>query len=293
MKEERAEKLIDILRLSTEYLKKNNIEEARLNAELMLCEILNCDRINLYLNFEKPLSDEEKDKFRDFLKRRVKREPLQYILGKANFFGYSYLVNKNVLIPRPETEFLVEKVILFAQQNERELYNIIEIGTGSGCISISLSKELEKINKKHKIFAIDSSDNAVELARKNSEINNINRENLTIKKLDIFNEEINFEPFNIVISNPPYIPYEEFLNLPEEIRLFEPASALTDFEDGLKFYKRIFQLLLQNRNKCTCFLEIGHNQKLKLEELLTLYNLGNYVFEKDLNNQYRYLIINV
>lgn len=293
MKEERPEKLIDILKLSTEYLKKNNIEEARLNAELMLCEILNCDRINLYLNFEKPLSDQEKGKFRNFLRRRVKREPLQYILGKANFFGYLYFVNKNVLIPRPETEYLVEKVSLFVRQNNLDLYNIIEIGTGSGCISISLSKELEKINKKHKIFAIDSSDNAVELAKKNSEINNINEENLTIKKLDIFNDEINFEPFNIVISNPPYIPYDEYLKLSEEIKLFEPASALTDFEDGLKFYKRIFQLLSQSRNKCTCFLEIGFNQRFKLEELLTLYNFENYIFEKDLNHQYRYIIINV
>lgn len=293
MKEERPEKLIDILKLSTEYLKKNKIEEARLNAELMLCEILNCDRINLYLNFEKPLSNQEKDKFRDFLKRRVNREPLQYILGKANFFGYSFLINKNVLIPRPETEFLVEKVILFAKQNDQDLYNILEIGTGSGCISISLSKELEKLNKNHKIFAIDSSDKAIELASRNSEINNVNKEKLTIKKLDIFNNEINLEPFNIVISNPPYIPYEEYLKLPEEIKLFEPASALTDFEDGLKFYKRVFQLLSQSRNKCTCFLEIGYNQKLKLEELLTLHNLENYIFEKDLNNQYRYLIINI
>ncbi|MCX7834113.1 MAG: peptide chain release factor N(5)-glutamine methyltransferase [Ignavibacteria bacterium] len=293
MDEKKPEKLLDILNLSTEYLKKNNIEDSRLNAELMLCQVLNYDRINLYLNYDRPLHKTEIDEFKILLRRRVKKEPLQYILGKTIFFGYTFIINKNVLIPRPETEFLVEKIISFIDKSELDLYRILEIGTGSGCISVSLSKEIEKLNKNYHILAIDSSKKALELAIENAKLNNVDNEKLTFKYCDLFDEDMSLDSFNIIVSNPPYISYDEYKKLPDEIRLYEPAEALTDFEDGLKFYKKIFELFKKNKNNCTCFLEIGHNQKDSLEKLLYLYGLRIYIMEKDLNNNFRYLTIHI
>lgn len=292
MTKDKPDKLLDILKIGADYLKQNGIEDSRLNAELMLCEILNYDRINLYLNFERPLNAEEKEIFKSFLRRRIKREPLQYILGKSNFLGYNFLVNKDVLIPRPETEYLVELSLSVIKENELDKFNILEIGTGCGCISISLSRELDKLNKNYHIDAIDSSSKSIELALKNSQLNAVNSEKLSFLVIDILKDEMDFNKYDLIISNPPYIPYDEYEKLPEEIKLYEPANTLTDFEDGLKFYKRIMQLLSKWKNKIVCLFEIGYNQKSKLETLLKNHKIENYKFERDLNNHFRYLIIN-
>lgn len=292
MVSEKPEKLLDILKVSTDFLKQKGIEEARLNAELMLCEILKYERIDLYLNFERPLSNEEKQIFRSFLKRRINKEPLQYIIGKTNFYGYTFLVNKNVLIPRPETEYLVERSISLIKEIGFDRVRVLEIGTGSGCISISLAKELDKIISSFEIDAVDSSEKAIELAIRNADLNNINKGNLNFKVVDVFKDNLNLEFYNIVLSNPPYIPYSEYNNLPEEIKLYEPPDALTDFEDGLKYYRKIFELFKQSKNNCSCILEIGYNQRNILENVLNLYKIKNYYFEKDLNNHFRYLILN-
>jgi len=291
MNGEKADKLLDILKVTVDFLKRKGVEEPRLNAELMLCEVLNYDRLSLYINFDRPLTNREKEKYKELILRRINKEPLQYILGKVNFFGYNFIVNKNVLIPRPETENLIEKALSVINNDKLNSYDILEIGTGSGCISISLSKEMDKSNLNYKITAIDSFESAIELALKNSELNNIKKDKVIFQVKDIFDDDINFESYNIIISNPPYVSYQEYRCLPEEIRLFEPANALTDFEDGLKYYRRIFNLLSKNDRKCICLLEIGYNQKAELEKLLSLYRLQNYKFELDFNKIFRYLII--
>ncbi|MEO8666860.1 MAG: peptide chain release factor N(5)-glutamine methyltransferase, partial [Ignavibacteria bacterium] len=133
------EKLTDCLNYCGEILKQNNIEDARLNAELMLCEVLRFSRIDMYRNYDKQLSDQEITIIKEYLDRRILREPLQYIIGRTSFYGLEFIVNKNVLIPRPETELLVEKLLKDIKESGKKKISVFEIGSGTGCISIALA----------------------------------------------------------------------------------------------------------------------------------------------------------
>lgn len=274
--------LLEILNYSSDLLKQKGIKDSRLNVELMLCEILNCDRMRLYLDFEKPLSLQEITQFKQFLKRRLTNEPLQYILGKTNFYGYDIEVNKSVLIPRQETEILVEKVLEDIIRSGKNFINIFEIGSGSGCIAISLSGELTAKNIDHKIISIDKSTEAIELAKKNKILNNITDE-ITFTVCDIFefkNDSLNFD---YIVSNPPYISIDEFSGLDEEVRNFEPKLALTDEGDGLKFYREILRIKKENYPDSKIFFEIAYNQFEKLAQLVSEYNFKDYRIYKDLS----------
>lgn len=139
--EEKVWTILDIIKWTTDYFEKKGIESPRLNIELMLCQILGISRLDIYTQFEKPLTDVERKILRDMINKRVKRMPLQYILGNTNFYGNNFLVNNSVMIPRPETELLVDKVLKDIENKYFHL-NILDIGTGSGCIALSLAKEL-------------------------------------------------------------------------------------------------------------------------------------------------------
>lgn len=274
--------LLDILNYSADLLKQKDIKDARLNVELMLCEVLHCERMRLYLDFEKPLSMQEVTQFKQFLKRRLNNEPLQYILGKTNFYGYDIEVDTSVLIPRQETETLVEKILEDIIVSGKNFVNILEIGAGSGCISISLSGELSKKNINHKIISIDKSTDAIELANKNKELNKIGDE-VIFSVCDVFefkNDSINID---YIISNPPYISIEEFSDLDEEIRNFEPKIALTDEGDGLKFYHEILRLKKEVYPSSKVFCEIAYNQSEKLSNLVKEYGFTEYKIYKDLS----------
>ncbi|HEX2788080.1 MAG TPA: peptide chain release factor N(5)-glutamine methyltransferase [Ignavibacteria bacterium] len=274
--------LLDILNYSADLLKEKGINDARLNVELMLCEVLKCDRMKLYLDFEKPLSMAEITQFKQILKRRLTNEPLQYILGKTNFYGYEIEVNKNVLIPRQETEILVEKVLNDIINSSKQFVNIFEIGAGSGCISIALSGELTKKNIGHKIISIDKSTEAVELANKNKELNNISN-NLEFSVCDLFEFQNDSVRFDYIVSNPPYISEDEFKELDVEVRDFEPKIALTDFGDGLKFYKEIFRLKKERYTDAKVFCEMAYNQSGKIKNLVEQYGFKDYEIYKDLS----------
>ena len=158
-------KIIDLIKWGNDFLEKKGVEDPRLNMELMLCHIFNYERVDLYMKFDQPLKQSELDVLRDFVKRRVTGEPLQYILGRTNFYGLDFIVDKNVLIPRPETEILVDKVI--KDFKEEEEISILDIGTGSGCIAVSLAKYLPQAE----MFAIDISKAALKVAEKNAVLN--------------------------------------------------------------------------------------------------------------------------
>ncbi|MBS1551493.1 MAG: HemK family protein methyltransferase, partial [Bacteroidetes bacterium] len=128
----------EFIKVSEKILKEKKINDARLNAELMLCDVLNCSRVDLYLNFDKPLTKDEIRTFKNYMQRRIKHEPLQYILGKTSFYGFDIMVNEKVLIPRQETELLVEKVLNDIKSRSLKDVSVFEIGTGSGCIAIAL-----------------------------------------------------------------------------------------------------------------------------------------------------------
>ena len=292
MQEKKLNTLLEILNYSAELLKNSGIKDARLNIELMLCDVLNCDRIKLYLDFDKPLSKNETDQFKLYLRRRLNKEPLQYILGKTVFFGYEIFVDKNVLIPRPDTELLVESILNDIFDSKKEFINILEIGTGSGCIIVAISKELDKKNISYKIKSIDISERALEIAFKNIKTNNLQLKNIELKCEDFYDLDHMTESFDYIVSNPPYISSDEIPKLDDEIKNFEPLSALTDFDDGFKFYNKLFKLIKDSGNNTRVFLEIGYLHFDRLNLMLNENCLNNVEFYKDYNDIYRVLKIN-
>lgn len=284
------EKLLEILHRTTSLFEANGIEDSRLNAELILCEVLKYERLNLYLNFEQPLKESELEKINQMVYRRLRKEPLQYIIGHTNFYGYGVSLSPDVLIPRPETEILVEKILEFIKHSGKKSLHIVEAGTGSGCITIAIAGELEKLGFEYNIYTMDNSDAALKLALDNVISNNLNTNRIKFQKVDILKMENIPEACDIFVSNPPYIPLEEFLQLPEEIRLYEPESALTDGADGLTFYRKFFSLL-KDRYDITGFFEIGSTQRNSLIEILNTVKIKNFYFYKDYNNLDRILKI--
>lgn len=273
---EKSWSILELLNTTTQFLNEKKIESARLNAELLLCSILNFERIQLYTNFDKPLSIDEIDKFRILVKRRVKNEPLQYILGQIDFCNLKIRIDNRALIPRPETEELVE---LVKNKCKNDNYKILDIGTGSGCIALSLANHY----KNSEILGIDNSIDAIELAKSNSEINNIRN-----AKFDIFDilKSIPSDKYDIIVSNPPYISNDEMLLISKELN-YEPQLALTDNNDGLTFYKRYIEIFENILNENGSFyLEIAYNQGNKI---LELFEQSNYYVElhKDLNGNDR------
>jgi release factor glutamine methyltransferase len=279
-------RVLDLLKVSENLLKEKNIDNPRLNAELLLCDVLKEQRINLYLNFEKPLSEVEIASYRTKLRRRLNREPLQYILGYADFYGLRFKVSPDVLIPRPETEILVEKAFEFISSFELINPKILEIGTGSGCISIAIAY---KVNCN--IEAIDISEEALKIANENSNILGTSSK-ISLLKMDILTEFKNFDDYDIVLSNPPYIPANDVETLQDEIKKHEPMSALTDDEGGLKLYKKIFELFNATSQNIKLLLEIGDGRRNAVESLLKNYNITKYDFYKDYSGTDRVLYIN-
>lgn len=291
--QEKLTTLLQILNYSAELLSKNGIRDSRLNAELLLSESLKCKRLDLYLNYDKPLLENEVTAFKSYLKRRLNKEPLQYILGSTNFYGYEIEVNEYVLIPRPDTEVLVEK---FLERTERaDEITILEIGSGSGCIATAIVKELEKAGRKYFYTAVDNSDNAIETTRCNLLKNKVDSSKYLILKRDFLSSQFDIgelesesgKRFNCIVSNPPYISVEEYGFLDEEVRKYEPKKALTDDGDGLVFYRK----LLEIKGNRELFLEIAYNRKDELTKLLKSKNPEDFEFLKDYSGNYRVLTV--
>ena len=268
--------MIDIIRWGTDYFTEKNIDSPRLTIELLLCKILECERISLYTNFEKPLSDDELYRLRELIKRRIKREPLQFILGKTKFYDSDLFLNNSTIVPRPETELLVEYADKIIKSNP-EIEYILDIGTGSGCTAIPLAKRYPDKN----FHAIDINPKALILAEKNAIYNGL--KNINFYELDILKMTPN-QKFDLIISNPPYISQVEYQILEPEVLYYEPKEALTDNSDGLTFYRRfseIFREILESNGKF--ILEIAYNQS---DEVFQLFNQKGYKvnFVKDWNS---------
>lgn len=268
--------VLEALNLSTEYLSKKGIESARLNAELMLAHILNCKRLQLYLMFDKPLDENELSVYRELLARRAKREPLQYILGEVEFYNIKLKVNPDVLIPRPETELLVEKII--KDFSDKSDFKFLDIGIGSGNISIALLVNLPGSAG----VGIDISDSALALANYNAESNSV-KDRLELIHFDILKDNIqSLGKFDAVISNPPYVSSEDFETLEPELKVYEPQIALTDFYNGLTFYRKIISVadnLLKENGKV--YIEIGKGQSNEIKTLMENKRINNINIIKD------------
>lgn len=284
--------VLQFIESARQQLEAKGISESRLNAELMLCHVLNCDRMRLYLDFDKPLKFLEQNELNEILNRRLQRIPLQYVLGKVLFYGYEFAVDNCVLIPRPETEVLVNEVLKSIRHSELKFVDIFEIGTGSGCISISLAKELDKTKTAYNINSIDISPQAIALADRNAETLGPFTGKLMHHKRDLFEITSLKRNVDYIVANPPYIAVDNIQELEEEIRLHEPLTSLTDGNDGLRFYKKIFELISKAGISSRVFCEIGYGQMEKLTQLLRISGLANYRFVDDLSGIPRVLIVN-
>ncbi len=297
-------RVIDLLKTTEEYFFHKGIENPRLNAELLLGESLNMSRVDLYMSYERPLSVMELDDFREKVKRRALFEPLQYIIGSAEFMGFPFLVNRNVLIPRPETEVLVETVL----EMKDEIGNgvILDVGTGSGCIAISLAK----LWPQGSYLAMDISPAALQVALQNARLNGVDASlqdieqeqttdgsRLFLFEHDIFKgQNIIFQKnITVVISNPPYISKDEMNGLPAEVRQYEPDISLTDNANGLSFYRRLFELASNGYfpKLKYLFLEMSGSQQQQILKLGSKYKFNSIDTRKDLSGTERVLIIRI
>ncbi|MBK7378122.1 MAG: peptide chain release factor N(5)-glutamine methyltransferase [Ignavibacteriales bacterium] len=267
--------VLEAVKLSADYLQKKGIESPRLNAELLLAHLLNCKRLDLYLLFDRPLKEDEVALYRELLKKRGSFVPLQYIIGNVEFYGLEFNVDSSVLIPRPETELLVEAII---EENKNTNLKILDIGTGSGIIAITLAKSMDQ----PELFAIDISEAALENATKNA-IKNCVADRIKFLQLDVRNDlSLLKESFDIIVSNPPYISKDEFPKLQTELRVFEPSIALTDYADGLSFFRIISEKairLLKNNGKL--YFEIGKDQSDSVKKILEENGFVNIRIKKD------------
>ncbi len=271
--------VLDIINWANDFFAQKGVDSPRLTIELLLCDVLQCKRIDLYTSFDKPLNEIELAKTREYVIRRAKREPLQYIIGKAHFHDYELRVDCNVLIPRPETEELAE-LIIKSYKHDSAL-DILDIGTGSGCIAILLADKF----KNSKVIACDINPKAIEIAKSNAKKYNIN--NIEFVCLDIISQIPNGK-YDIIVSNPPYIKQEDYKVLEPELK-YEPGNALTDEKDGLTFYRKfseIFPNMLKEDGKF--FLEYALGQS---EEIKNMFEEKYFVtILPDFSSIYRYLI---
>ena len=283
-KTDRIWRLIDILNWGETYFRDNNFDNPRTEIELLLQHLIGCKKIDLYLQFEKIVKPKELITLRSWVKRRINREPIQYITRSSEFYGRKFIVDQNVLIPRPETEILIDvSVEILSKKNSP---TIIDIGTGSGCIGITLALEIPSSN----IIAIDISDSALSIAKKNADMYSIR--NIEFLRLDILNQDI-IHIADMLISNPPYISKEEIPDLMEDVKDFEPMIALTDKSDGLDFYRKFSDIMPHVIKKNgTAILEVGRGSHPdRVKEIFSKSGYNNIDIVKDLNKDKRVFII--
>jgi release factor glutamine methyltransferase len=273
-----AQTVLPLIEVSAGFLAAQGIDEARLTAELLLAHVLRCRRIDLYLRFEQVVTADELAAYRECIRRRLKREPLQYITGYTEFMGLRFTVDSRVLIPRPETELLVERVIDYVKTGGMADPAILDIGTGSGNIAVSCARMIPGC----RVDAIDASSGAIEIAAGN--VNDLQcGDRVTLKQLDFLKEakQLNGQ-YAFVLSNPPYIPAGESPSLQAEVRDYEPRTAWTDGNDGLTFYKAIAHessRLLAGDGRV--IVEIGYGQAKDVTELFRASGFGQIEIRKD------------
>jgi release factor glutamine methyltransferase len=226
----------EVLKRASQVLREAAVPNDILDAQTLLAEALGRDRTYLIINYHQEVPPDVLERYRILIERRASGEPLQYITGHQEFFGLEFEVTADVLIPRPETEIIIEETIRLARGAKVDRHLIIDVGTGSGCIAITLARELEQ----SRIIAIDISPAALMVAKRNARRHGLeNRIAFIASDLLLALSQPLFADF--IISNPPYVSQEQIAGLQREVRDWEPRLALTDFADGLSFYRSLFE----------------------------------------------------
>ena len=250
-------------------LKGKNIINPNLDAELILSKVLKINRSKILLNYENNLNIKQVKKFYYYLSKRKKNEPMAYILGYKYFWKYKFFVNNSVLIPRPDTEHLIEESLNYIPKNKS--YKILDIGTGSGCIIISVLKDRPECSG----TAIDISSKAIKVAKTNAKLHHLENK---IKFINIDIDKFNTYKYDLIITNPPYIKDIEFKRLGDSVKLYEPKIALKGGLDGFEIIKKIIKkssILLKKNGKF--IVEIAYNQK---DECLKLLKMNGFYVNK-------------
>ena len=257
--------ILNLIRWTDERFRKEGLTTPRLDAEVLLAETLGMDRVALYTHFDQPVQPAELMRFKKLIQRRLRREPVAYIVGQREFWSLKFIVTPDVLIPRPETEILVMealKVLSQPEQTKRRI-RILEMGTGSGAISVALAKELPSAS----VVATDLSEKALSIAEENALRNGV-RERILFLPGDLFAPLEKGSIFELIITNPPYIPQDYFPSLPPEVRDFEPRVALDGGRDGLTFFRRVLPRVGEYLSPEGWVLaEIGAGQDQKVREI--------------------------
>ena len=276
--------IIKLLRWTTSYFESRDIDGPRIEAEILLAHALQLQRIDLYLRYDEPLFSNELSRFKDLIKRRINREPVAYIVGSKEFWSMELIVTKDVLIPRPETEFLVETAINLLPQDSASNpmltpKRILELGTGSGAVVLALAS----MRPRHLFFASDTISAAVRLAKQNAKHHGF-ESRVSFICADWFGPFKDKRPVvEMIVSNPPYIPSRVIGKLQPEIVKYEPISALDGSEDGLSCLRHIINnahLYLQRKGHL--LLEIGHDQRNDVQKIVDQCSkYENVVYTKD------------
>lgn len=256
----------------------------RLDVETLLQKVLGVDRLYILLNLERVLSEDEEQLFNKFINERLNNRPIAYIVGNREFMGLDFFVKEGVLIPRPDTEVLVEEVIELAKKKDAK--NILDIGTGSGAITISLAKYLENV----KVTSVDISDIALEIGKRNAISNEVD-DRINFVKSDLFTNIDKETKFDIIVSNPPYIKREVIETLDKQVKDYEPYNALEGGVDGLDFYRAITKQAKEYLKKGGILAyEVGHDQSEDVSKLMEMDGYTNIYTLKDLQQIDRVVI---
>ena len=256
--------LLEVVRLSTTFLAQHGSASARLDAELLAAHALQLRRIDLYLQFDRQLRDDELESVREMVRRRGQGEPVAYITGVREFYGREFTVNRGVLIPRPETETLVQVALdhLRAVAAGRSVLRVADLGTGSGCIAVTLACELPDI----RLTATDVSGAALEVARANASRHGVS-ERITFVETS-WADAVD-GPIDVVVSNPPYVTDAELAGTERDVRAFEPETALLGGEDGLRAYRALLESIRDRMNaEAAVFVEVDPRRAGGVLELM-------------------------
>ncbi len=258
--------IIKLIQWAANYFDSHRIDSPRSTAEILLAHALNVRRIDLYLHYDQPLNSDERERFKALIKRRLNHEPVAYIVGCKEFWSMDLEITTDVLIPRPETECLVERALeLLARAPNSQPKFILELGTGSGAVILALASE----NPRHFYWGTDISINAIQVACRNATRHGLNaRVHFIVADwLTAFNAQAGL--FDLIVSNPPYVRSGDLVRLQPEIQAYEPLSALNGDKDGLRCLRQIIQsAYLYLKPLGVLLLEMGADQKAHLKQII-------------------------
>jgi release factor glutamine methyltransferase len=277
--------VLEIIKKTTDFFAAKGIENARFNAETIVGHALGLKRMQLYLQFERLLAESELEKIRPLVKRRSLREPLAYVLGEADFHGLKLKSDRRALIPRPETEELVELAVKsFADAPPPS--RILDLGTGSGCIALALAAAFPLAS----VTAVDASEEALALAAENAASTGL-ATRVRLLRSDWYSGMPEGELFELIVANPPYLTAAETAETQPEVRAYEPATALTATDDGMADLRKIIEgtpRFLEPGGRI--FIETGIAQHARLTEMITVAGFTGVQSKKDLSGRDRFVL---